>query len=831
MPDNTTLALNRLFEKHRIIFWTDTEKKLREQFDALELPGVEKIELQNNEYSIKHRILREQPMNKFLLYREGPDPDDLGNWLLDVQKASYVFRTDQIGIWLSDLGLGTEFTSLVQQHQELFKSSKRFESLKAVLAKDDTPRLVRLKMMAVCAGSDVLFENVLENLLQELSIKRNDKISQIITCNLIEDFWERLEREFGYSSSDPSISDFALELFRSSFEMGINGKPKLKQDALVFLKRWKDSKKFSTSFRVLSDEYAKVLNIESELNKTDFRLTLGLDYFRLIDQKVISELVEAVATRTIPSNLISSYINRRRDLFWFDEYRHLYEAIDSAACFFQILSEVDLNIVSMQKGIESYTSSWYQIDQLYRKFIFHVRQAGNSVLFEKLSEQVENHYTNNFLMKLNDRWQNIVEKSPRWDAGPFSLQRWFFDRRVASPYLNRGKKVCVIVSDALRYEIGEELLRRIRQEDRFEAELGAMLSMLPSYTQLGMAALLPNKELIIAEDNSGVVYVNGQNSSGLVNRQKILQQGITGKAYVASSEEIMALGRDDARSLFRDNDLVYIFHNRIDSIGDKMESEERVIEAAEETIDDLINMIKKLTNANFTNLLITADHGFIYQNKTLAESDFAGEDATGDEILYRNRRFVIGKGLNDSTSLMKLNPDQIGLSGSLQIQIPKSINRLRLKGSGMRFVHGGASLQEAVIPVIEVNKKRASDIGNVDVEILRSGSNAITSGQLLVTLYQTDTSTEKLQPRRLRAGIFTESGELISDSHEITFDRISENPRDREFPVRFILARQSDAYNGQEVILKLEEKYAGTTTYQEYKSLRYTLRRSFTSDF
>lgn len=47
------------------------------------------------------------------------------------------------------------------------------------------------------------------------------------------------------------------------------------------------------------------------------------------------------------------------------------------------------------------------------------------------------------------------------------------------------------------------------------------------------------------------------------------------------------------------------------------------------------------------------------------------------------------------------------------MQIPKSINRLRLKGSGSRFVHGGATLQEVVIPVISINKKRQSDVGKV----------------------------------------------------------------------------------------------------------------------
>jgi hypothetical protein len=140
-------------------------------------------------------------------------------------------------------------------------------------------------------------------------------------------------------------------------------------------------------------------------------------------------------------------------------------------------------------------------------------------------------------------------------------------------------------------------------------------------------------------------------------------------------------------------------------------------------------------------------------------------------------------------------------------------------------------LQEVVIPVLKINKKRQSDVSSVEVEILRGASSVITSGQLAVTLYQSSPVTDKIQPRILRAGIYTEAGDLISDSHELTFDLSSENPRERELQIRFVLTRKADDANGQEVILKLEEKHAGTSHYKEYKSLRYVMRRSFTSDF
>ena len=101
--DKIAHALSRLFEKHRIVFWYDTKRELRTDYVAVNLPGIEKIELANNEFGIKHRILREQPEQKFLLYREGPAPADLENWLLDVQLAHGEFRTDQVALWLAEL--------------------------------------------------------------------------------------------------------------------------------------------------------------------------------------------------------------------------------------------------------------------------------------------------------------------------------------------------------------------------------------------------------------------------------------------------------------------------------------------------------------------------------------------------------------------------------------------------------------------------------------------------------------------------------------------------------------------------------------------------------
>ncbi len=830
MNERVSQALAKLFDRHRIVFWYDTKQELRGDFDALSLPGIEKLELINNEYGIKYRILREQPKQKFLLYREGQQPANLNNWLLDVQLAHGEFRTDQVAIWLSELELGLVFNDVVQNHTEFFQAVKRKYALKKLLKSDDTTGKIRLKMLAVCAGSEPRMDAVVENLLQELADSRDEKIRLIERCGLDGFLRDQMGRYYGYQSNEPGIRDFAIELFKSCYAMDTDGQVKLTGDALVFLKRWKDSRQFEEGFETLSAECAEVLNIEQDLAKRDFRELIELDYFQLIDQKIISDLVKSVVSHTVSSGDATLWIRQRRQCHWYREYRHLYEAVDYAAQFVSFLGEANLTMDSLGDGIQRYSRSWYQLDQLYRKFIYHVRMSGQASLMGNLTEQIENLYSNSYLLKLGDSFQSFVEAEDQWEAFPVQKQNSFFEQWV-QPFLRKDNKVCVIISDAMRYEIGDELLSLIRQEDRYSAELEAVLSMLPSYTQLGMAALLPNKELTIGDNETGAVLVDGQSSQGTANRTKILQAALGGRGKAIKAEELMQLNRDDSRDLLKANDVLYIYHNRIDHTGDKILSEGQAFEAAEQTLEDIIQLTKKLTAANASNIFVTADHGFIYQNRDLDESDFLSANVNGEEILYRDRRFVLGKGLKASQGLHSFTSKQLGLSGDVEVQIPKSINRLRLKGSGSRFVHGGASLQEVVIPVLKVNKKRQSDVTTVEVDILRGASSAITSGQLAVTLYQSGPVTDKIQPRVLEAGIYTEAGDLISDTHELVFDLSSENPRERELQVRFVLTREADEANGQEVILRLEEKHVGTSHYKEYKSLRYVMRRSFTSDF
>lgn len=831
MLERISKGLQAQFDKHRIVFWYDPTREFREAFEGVELEGVEKIKVANTEFAVKYHVLREAPKQNFLIYREGPRPADIDNWLFDVELAHGVFKADQVAIWLTDLGLPVSFEDLVREHQEFFRASRRMEKLKEVVQGDDTKPALRLRMLAICAGADGGFDTVVEGLLAELANGKDDSVRLIGRVGLEGFLWDQMARIFGYRAEEPSIGDFAITLFKSCYQSAVRAAPILTSDALVFFRRWKNNRNAGEAFSKLSADYAEALGVGKDLAKRDFRALIEVDYFEEVDRAIIRALVHEVSAQTAAQGDVLNWIRQRRQSHWYGSYRDLYEAIGFAAEFQQAMAQVSLGMTSLAEGVQRYVKSWYRIDQLYRKFVWHMQKSGQATLMRELSEQVENHYVNSYLLRLNDAWQVHVDAAELWSAPSIPAQRSFYRERVGE-FRRRDQKICVIISDALRYEVAEELLGRIRSLDRYEAEIEPMFGSLPSYTQLGMASLLPNTDLQIADNETSTVLVNGQSSQGLENRKKILATGRDGDRTTALKvDDVMSMDKDEARALIRDHDVVYIYHNLIDAIGDKQVSEERVFEAAEDSIEELVKLVKKLNGANANNMIVTADHGFIYQHRPIEESDFSSAQVGGENILFRDRRFILGHGLKGNHGLRRFTPEQANLQGTVEMLIPKSINRLRRQGSGSRFVHGGATLQEIVIPVVKINKKRQSDTAAVEVEIIGSSNRMITSSQISVRFYQITAVTEKMQARQLKAGIYAQSGELISDSHELAFDFRSDNAREREVPVRFLLSREADTFNGQEVILKLEERHGDTSHFREYRTARYTLRRSFSNDF
>lgn len=819
--------LERRFEAQRVVFWHDPEGEYAADLETLGLDHVETVRVSNDEYAIKHRLLHLEPKTKFLVYRSGAVPTGIGNWLLDLELAYGVFTADRTSLVQQDLGLTADsIGEVVQAHEKFFRATKRVQSLKALLDADDDADKLRAKMSAALFGQrEHSLLEITRTLLIENAGGSDTKYRVLAEYGLDEFHWHGVGTIYGYTSPSPSIDDFVLWVFRQAIAGFKSDRPSGLRNIQLDFASLRNDRRSQEALAILAKRAAADLDYGSAIEDTSFRELLGNDLFEEVDRKIISYLARAVAERTVTAREVTEVVRSRQSSIWIGGYRKLYAAISSASDLLTELTTLNLSVQSFDEGLERYRRDWFRIDQLYRQFVYAARTAEFPRPLEALRTQVEKFYANKFLYELGNAWQQQVDGIDLWRSAVLRPQTSFFADHVASIIRDGRRKAVVIISDALRYEVADELGSRIRQEDRFDATLDAVLGVLPSYTQLGMAALLPHGTIGHSKDGDPVL-VGGQRSDGTANRSKILG-AVGGRAIQA--EDVMSLTRDELRELYQQHQVLYVYHNRIDATGDKAGTERQVFEAAEDTLRELVELVKRLTNANATNILITADHGFLFQDTTLADAFYLSTLPQGDDIKVTNRRYVLGRGLKDDPAFRSFTSAQLGLDSDLDVQVPKSIHRLRLPGAGSRFVHGGAALQEVVVPVLTVNKKRKSDTRLVNVEVLPE-SDKITTAQLVVKLFQSEQVSEKVHARTLRAGLYV--GEtLVSNQSELTFDQESTDKRDRYQSAHMLLSQDANDYNNRAVEFRLEERIPNTNQWRTYAKVMYTLKRSFASDF
>lgn len=819
--------LERRFETQRLVFWHDPEGEYTVDLETLSMEGVQTVRVNNDEYAIKNRLLYQEPKRKFLVYRSGPVPTGIGNWLLDLELAYGVFTADRTSLLQQELGLNAAgIDEVLKAREKFFRTAKRVQGLKKLLAPDDDPQVLQAKMSAVLLGqSEHSLLEITRTLLIENAGGADAKHSALAEYGLDEFYWQGVGSIYGYTSPNPSIGDFILWVFRQAIAGFRSERPGGLRNIQLDFGSLRNDRRSQEALTKLARRAASDLDYASTIEDSRFQDLLGNDLFEEADRKIISDLAHGVAERTVTPREVAEVIRSRQSSIWVDGYRKLYSAIGSASDLLAALSTLNLSMQSFDEGLERYRGDWFRVDQLYRQFTYAARTAEFSAPLEALRTQVENFYANKFLYELGNAWQLQVDGLDLWRSAALRPQTSFYTDHVTPITRDGRRKAVVIVSDALRYEVADELGSRIRQEDRYDATLEAMLGVLPSYTQLGMAALLPHTTIGHSEYGDPVL-VDGQRTDGTVNRSKVLK-AVDGRAIQA--EDVFSLTRDELRELYQQHQVLYVYHNRIDATGDKAGTERQVFEAAEDTLRELVDLVKRLTNANATNILVTADHGFLFQDTALADAFYLSTLPQGDDIKVTNRRYVLGRGLKDDAAFKTFTSLQLGLDSDLDVQMPKSIHRLRLPGAGSRFVHGGAALQEVVVPVLTINKKRKSDVRQVNVKIMPE-SDKITTGQLVVKLYQTEPASEKVQQLVLRAGLYVGES-LISNQVSLTFDQESTDQRDRYQNAHMLLSQDANDYNNRAVEFRLEELIAGTNQWRVYAKAIYTLKRSFASDF
>jgi len=481
-------------------------------------------------------------------------------------------------------------------------------------------------------------------------------------------------------------------------------------------------------------------------------------------------------------------MEKRRTTRWYPDFRHIYQAVEHAIAVARFQQEWRANFAEGDALalFDAYTRRYFLMDQAYRKFYVSYDKARKPELLKGMRNRVEGIYRNWFLQDLGMAWSDAVQQYlAEWQRldGRVDQQDMFF--ASVESHLVRDGRVFVIVSDALRYETGEELAGRLRREFSGDTELRPMQGVLPGITSLGMASLLPHRSsLAIGEGGSGIVY--GQPTEGLDRRQALLaESGYASKATLL--KDIIAMTTDEMRTALDGTRLVYIYHDRIDDTGHRR-NESEVFHAVDDAIDEIVDVVRALRNkVSATNIYITADHGFVYTRDPLDESDkvspVSGAAADFDKRYALTRAPIIGDGV-DSIKLRHKSAD----GSDLYLVTPRAYGRFRKQGPGINYMHGGTSLQETVIPKVwhrndKTGKQTAIKV-NLDVW---ASANRITNRVFTLEFLQEQPVGGLWLPRKVIARFEDADGRLISDEIVVIADRKSQDRNDRLFRERFTL--------------------------------------------
>jgi len=834
MYEKIKAAIAKHVQDHRLVFWYDDGGKHRPVLQDLEVPG-RILEVENNEWWIKYHVLKEAPAAHFLVYAPHAQPPDERNWLLDLVLAGFAFSHDLSETYRNELGLGAEFRPFFAARVSFFQNVReRYEPLEELIdPHTETPATLTVKMMGVLTAPDSesrrqprSFGMILLDLAAEAFASDGPRWRQLVKFSLTEAFREELRTYVPDAPPNIEPAGMAISIFRQAWALELGEEATAaRRNCRVLLHEWRDRYASAEDYALIARSVEDALQIGEEVKSIPTETLACLYLFPAVDSELANRLVGEVTKPNVDREGIGKTARSRIGTYW---NRHIqphidaiYELVSTFVDFEETLRSADLSAASPEELTRRYAEDLYRIDQLHRRCLSAYRRADSRGSLSEIKERLEGRYFHEFLQPLAEAWDAARAGFALPDVRGVRLQRRFFDKVVA-PYLTRGDKLVVIISDALRYEVGRELAARVSCINRLTADTSAMFASAPTVTAVGMNALLPHERLAYSAD--GNVTVDGKTVSGLDARSAHLDQEVRKRfpgrhAGAFRVHDITQLTSAAARERISGLDLVYLYSNGIDAAADNAKTEESLPDAVDEELRTIEQTVKKVANQlNRSHIIITADHGFLYQSSPPVDAHMIA--AEKPESGVRERRFLAG-GRVPGAHFRSVSPPDLGFDGADHMHFAEGLYRIRKQGPGTRYVHGGLSLQELLIPLLRVHVQRTDDIKAVDVAVLKAANAVITTPSVSIDFHQTEPVTEKRRGVRIRAYFAAEDGTVISDSVEIDFDSKDPNAQNRSRKAEFHFGPSAVAYNGRQVHLKIERLIGGAAVDYAVEPFRY----------
>lgn len=837
--------------KRRIIFWQDPDGEFSDLVDELCLEGVKVLKLTGkNNFAAKQILSEIDTDSNYLVYNPLSYSDVRDNWLLDIELYSEEFRADLLSIRMQSLNMldTPQMRKTMKSYSKFFENKERVAKLTAFKSNYTNVGQLHIDILAVLAGtSSNTASGVIRKVLMDgLDIASNEAITNIKKFGNESVLWEMIDRYTGYVYDPDQVSLIALasHILITTLSMTmkascLNGLEKLisephQQRCYDLINEWMHSEDDDELYEIARD-VEDHHHLVKRFDGLDVQDLLNIECFPCINECILRRYMSEISENVIKADDMVTAVEKRRTLKWYKRVRYYYDGLLQVAQMQQFYQANigGFHIAEYTKLWKEYTGNYCKMDHFYRQFhaAFGKSLKESSTVLEDLyknvADYVEKLYKNWYLATLGGQWIKLVADELVKDSRLSGIrQQEDFYLQYVRPIVSSGSRAYVIISDALRYEVGVELVNHLLRETKGSAKISAVQSVFPSSTKFGMAALLPHRELQISDDIK--VLCDGESTEGTTNRNKILNLVHKGNLAIGY-KDFLAMKQAERREAVSSAQVVYIYHNAIDAVGDKAVTEDQVFDACEQAIREIKNLVRMITNdIRGTNILITADHGFLYSYKPLEEKDKADKSLISGHILELDRRYVIADGDCTADHMQKIRLSRY--HSTLTGFTPLENIRIKKQGGGMNYVHGGISLQEMAVPVIEFKNMRAGSKKFIDVKKaelqLISQSRKVSNSIFSLDFYQTEAVSGKITAATYEVYMADVSGKAVSDKKTVIADKNNTNGSERVFRERFTLKsmefKKTDTY-----YLTIVEKETTNVT----DRVEFTIDIAFVNDF
>ena len=807
--------LIRLFDEQdtsagTIVVWHDPDGAFADSLGALDLPGVDVMREEERElFSLKRALNGNLADRRILLYR--PRPRRLeGDWLADVEARSTSFAADYTSMQLRELNAADthEMRETLAAHKAPLAKKTVLRKLTRLSPSYEQPQQLACGLMAIALDAPSLDAQAIVRayLIAALASDGAEALSKVENMGCADEFRAAMAAWMGFTGD---VSDFialgrhvllgalAGALPNNAASMlptdATSGSTALCQD---IVRSWCQSGERDSLFE-LAQLVEEAAPVEQMLAQVPLETLGGIDVFPCVDALILRRLFHDIVVSPESALAALALAQMRHNTAWYREFSICYDGLEAAAHMQRFRNEHPggIDALSAERVWGLYTGELYRVDTWYRQMHLALGRAlisapyGLDEDFRACSDQIENLYKNWFLAGVSRRWEDAAEdgltRNGQADGIPRQLD--FFMSSV-EPIMRAGKRACVIVSDALRYEVAAELAEALEQNTKGTCELASMQATFPSITSCGMASLLPCGDLTMNVGEPGRLHVllDGSEVDTTAARQEQLRRSDPHAVAITYDSLVNEMSASQRKDLVKDAQVVYVYHNTIDAMGDKAPTERKVFSACDDTVKEIFGLVQLICRERIASqVVVTADHGFLYTDEPLDTSErTVAAEIDGDPIVV-GRRYAIAEGSARSDVLMPiaLPYAESGLKGFA----PRRCTRIARAGAGENYVHGGISLQELCVPVLTFTNKRAGSKGYVESEqatlSLITTVDTISNSIFKLDLLQDKPVGGKVLPASYDVFVGNTAGEPVTDIAHVAADRTQGSADERVIPI------------------------------------------------